>query len=102
MFYAAFAGVPEWAPPGENHILYSDAVLKDVVYAGKQVQYTSTQVPGTEYLRLAFRPSSITLNGAKLTLHPDLSSEGYTERELGQGDFALNVKRVRPGRIIIQ
>ena len=33
MFYHAFAAVPEWAPPGENHILYSEGVLKDVSYA---------------------------------------------------------------------
>jgi hypothetical protein len=74
MFYPALAGVPEWAPPGENHILYSDAVLKDVSYAPKRVQYTSTQKAGTEYLRLAFRPTRIALAGADLSLRPDLDA----------------------------
>ena len=71
-------GGPEWAPPGENHILYSDAVLKDVSYAPKMVQYTSTQSAGTEYLRLAFRPTRIILAGVRLSLRSDLDAQGYT------------------------
>jgi hypothetical protein len=102
MFYPAFAGVPEWAPPSENHIVYSEAVLKEVSYAGKKVQYTATQEPGTEYLRLAFHPSSVMLDGLKLSLRHDLSSEGYTVRDLGRGDYALNIKRMRIGRVVIQ
>ena len=88
MFYPAFAGIPEWAPPRENHILYSEAVLKEVSYAARKVQYTSTEGVGTEYLRLAFEPTRITLNGAKLSLRPDLRAQGYTVRDLGGGDYA--------------
>jgi hypothetical protein len=102
MFYAAFAGVPEWGPPGENHILYSDAVLKDVSYAAKKVQYTSTQGAGTEYLRLAFRPTDITLAGVRLSLLPDLDAKGYTLRTLGGGDYAVNVRRIEGGQVVIQ
>jgi hypothetical protein len=102
MFYAAFAGVPEWGPPGENHILYSDAVLKDVSYAPKKVQYTSTQGAGTEYLRLAFRPTDITLAGVRLPLLPDLDAKGYTLRSLGGGDYAVNVRRIEGGQVVIQ
>jgi hypothetical protein len=101
MFYPAFAGIPEWAPPGENHILYSDAVLKDVAYASHSVQYTATQGPGTEYLRLTFSPSKVLLKGTKLSLRSDLSSEGYTVKDLGQGDFALNIRRTRHGMVRI-
>jgi hypothetical protein len=102
MFYAALAGVPEWAPPGENHILYSDTVLKDVSYAAAKVQYTATQAPGTEYLRLAFHPAIVLLNGVQLSVHPDLVSQGYTVRRIGHGDFALNIKRIRPGSVVIR
>ncbi len=38
MFYQALAAVPEWAPSGENHILYSTDVLKDVEYGKKQTE----------------------------------------------------------------
>ncbi len=102
MFYPAFAGVPEWAPPGENHIVYSEAVLKEVSYAGTKVQYTATQQPGTEFLRLAFHPSSVMLNGARLSLRRGLSSEGYTVRDLGRGDYTVRVKRMSIGRVVIQ
>jgi len=102
MFYPAFAGVPEWAPPGENHILYSAAVLKNVVYGPKQVQYTATQPIGTDYLRLAFQPHRITLDGAELALRNDLSAEGYISKPLGHGDYAVNIRRGKPGRVQIQ
>ena len=56
MFYHAFAAVPEWAPPREDHILYSEGILKDVQYAEKQVKYTAAADNGVEYLRLSFKP----------------------------------------------
>ena len=102
MFYPAFAGVPEWGPPGENHILYSDAVLKDVAYASKQVQYTATQGPATEYLRVNFHAASVTLAGARLALRHDLSSQGYTWKDLGHGDYAVSIRRDAPGAVVIR
>jgi len=102
MFYHAFAGIPEWAPPRENHILYSEAVLKDVSYAPRKIRYTPTDGAGKEYLRLAFRPTRITLKGAKLALRSDLESEGYTVRDLGNGDVAVTVRRMRAGEVIIR
>lgn len=102
MFYQAFAGVPEWAPPGENHILYSAGVLKDVSYATTKIQYTPTDGAGTEYLRLAFLPTSITVNGVKLSLRSKLNSEGYAVRNLGNRDYAVNIRRMRAGKVVIQ
>ena len=46
MFYPAMAAIPEWAPPGENHILYSEGVLKNVVYSNKEINYTATAKEG--------------------------------------------------------
>ena len=57
MFYHVFAAIPEWAPAGENHILYSASILKDISYSDKLVKYTATQKAGTDYLRLSFKPS---------------------------------------------
>jgi hypothetical protein len=102
MFYHAFAAVPEWAPPGENHILYSEGVIRRVFYGVRKVEYTPTVGRGTEYLRLAFRPTAVTAGGAKLTLRGDLSSEGYTVRDLGKGDYAVNIRRARSGGVVIR
>lgn len=102
MFYPAFAAVPEWAPSGENHILYSEGVLKDVSYGTKNIRYVTTDKAGTEYLRTTFRPSAVTVSGTSLALRPDLNAEGYTLRDLGEGDFAVNIKRLRSGEVVVR
>jgi hypothetical protein len=101
MFFHGFKAVPEWAPPRENHILYSKTVLKNVLYASASVQYRATDEAGTEYLRLAFLPDVVTVNGETLSLRSDLNAEGYTIRGLGNGDYAVVLKRARMGDVII-
>ena len=102
MFYHAFSGVPEWAPPKENHILYSESVLKQVSYGAGMVQYTPADGAGTEYLRLAFLPTRITANEVKLSVRPELTAEGYIVRNLGNGDYAVTIRRVRGGQVVIR
>ena len=101
MFYHVFAAIPEWAPVHENHILYSENVLKDISYSDKKVTYTATQKKGTDYLRLSFKPGVITLNGKKLPPGSTVGNEGYTLKDLGNGDYALQVNRVKAGKVII-
>jgi hypothetical protein len=102
MFYHAFAGIPEWAPPGEDHILYSEGVLKEVSYASAEVRYTPTGSTGIEYLRLAFLPAKITVGRVTLSVRPDLSAEGYTVRSLEKGDYSVNIKRTRRGEVVVK
>ncbi len=101
MFYHAFSAVPEWAPPGEDHILYSEAVLKNVSYLPKEVHYTPTDRNGIEYLRLSFKPASIRVNGNNIRMRSDLVNEGYLLKDLGSGDYAVTIKRMRKGPVII-
>ncbi len=102
MFYHVFAAVPEWAPHGENHILYSEGILKNVSYQVRKVEYTSTVKNGTEFLRLAFMPEIITINGKNISLRQDLTEEeGYLLKDLGHGDFALTIKHKDAGVIHI-
>lgn len=102
MFYHAFAGIPEWAPPGENHILYSEGVLKNVKYTDVNIEYDATDPEGEEYLRLAFKPNTIRVNGKKIKPGKDHEKTAYSSRELGNGDFALTIYHRHAGRIIIQ
>lgn len=102
MFYHAFAAVPEWAPKGENHILYSEGILRGVVYGNNKVQYIATGPSGTEYLRLAFCPLKVTLNKKKMNLKTDQSEEGYTYYDLGDGDYALQIKRNKAGVVVVR
>jgi len=101
MFYQAFAGIPDWAPPHENHILYSEGILKDVHYANGQIKYTASTSAGTEYLRLAFKPVQITVDGVEISESPNPLSETYNLRNLGNGDYSLTVRHNRAGNIVI-
>jgi hypothetical protein len=53
-------------------------------------------------LRLAFKPSVITLNGNKIPLTKKLNKEGFTLRNLENGDFAVAIKRASAGKVIIE
>jgi hypothetical protein len=96
MFYHALAAIPEWAPPHENHILYSQGILKNVRYAARKVQYTATDGTGMEFLRLAFKPARILLNGKRIAL------SGYSIKPLGDGDYALTIRREKSGQVTIE
>ncbi|MCF8359711.1 MAG: hypothetical protein K9H26_13200 [Prolixibacteraceae bacterium] len=102
MFYHAFAGVPEWAPPGENHILYSEGILKNVLYAKRSIAYTTTSDNGEEYLRVAFKPQTITINGDEIDLRKKPYKTGYSLRNLGNGDYALTIKHNKAGVVAIK
>ncbi|MDR0792933.1 MAG: hypothetical protein LBE82_06460 [Chitinophagaceae bacterium] len=102
MFYHVLAAIPQWAPEQENHILYSENVLKNILYGNNKVSYTALQKNGTDYLRLSFKPIVITLNGTKLPSNTKAGNEGYTLNNLGNGDYALRINRLKKGRIVIE
>ncbi len=99
MFYPAFAAMPEWAPPREDHILYSAGILADVAYGVGAVQYRARDAAGTEYLRLSYLPTIVTLDGAPLLQRPDLASDGWMARDLGGGDYAVTLHHTRAGLV---
>jgi len=101
MFYQAFAGVPEWAPPRENHILYSEGILKGVRYDEKQLMYNSATDNNVVYLRLSFRPERVTINGKEISPGSVLKPEVYLIKTLGNGDYALTIKQSKTGDVLI-
>ena len=101
MFYHALAAVPEWAPPGENHILYSKDVLTNVVYSGKSVEYTATGNNGIETFRLNFKPSAVTVDGKKLRQRSSADGSYYQTRKLPGGGYALEIFRKTDGKIVV-
>ncbi len=102
MFYHAFAGVPEWAPPNEDHILYSEGILREVKYAEKTLMYTATTDNGIEYIRLSYKPDTITLNGRELSVSSTLKPGTFMIRKLGKGDYAVTILHTEAGNIIIK
>lgn len=101
MFYHALAAVPEWAPPAENHILYSTEVLKDVSYFTTKISYFATGNRGTDYLRTSFEPGKITLNGKQILKQSTLNKQGYTIRKLPDEGWAIIISRLKAGAVAI-
>jgi hypothetical protein len=101
MFYHVFAALPEWAPPHENHILYSENILRDIKYTTEKVQYKATSGNGTEYLKLNFKPSKITINGILIPGSGDIRPGSYTIRSLGNGDFFITLNHKSTGMVVI-
>lgn len=101
MFYHALSAIPEWAPKSEDHILYSSTVLKNISYSKKKVQYTALQKEGAEYLRLSFKPYSVAVNGVKLYANFSIKKEGYYLIDLGSGDYAVKIVRLKKGKVVI-
>jgi hypothetical protein len=100
MFYHVFAAIPEWAPPDEDHILYSEGILREVYYDDNLVRYVATG-SGTEYLRLSFKPSDITLNGVRIKKSQDLIPDSYRIRSLGKGDYAMTIRHNKSCEVIV-
>ena len=75
-FAAGMGAVPEWAPPGEDHLLRSTSVVTEVAYAPGSVRYRAFDDEGEEVLRLSFRPASVTAGG--VALRPTATGAGYS------------------------
>ncbi len=100
MFYHVFAAIPEWAPPGEDHILYSEGILSEVSYAANSVNYVAAS-PGTEYLRLSYKPTRVTVNGELISESRDLIPDAWQLNSLGKGDYALAIRHTKNGEVAI-
>jgi hypothetical protein len=81
--------------------LYSKGIVKNVKYAEKQVEYTSADENGVEYLRLSFRPERVTVNRTEIPVSGDLIPDSFLLKNLGKGDYALIVKHTKPCDVLI-
>ena len=77
MYYYALGAVPEWAPPGENHLLRSSSVVTSIMYSNDLINYTTFDDDSTETLRLGFTPGEVLVNGVLLLQRADLSQAGW-------------------------
>ena len=81
MYYYGMAAVPEWAPPGENHLLRSSSVVKSITYTNSGVSYTTWDPASTEVFRLSSVPGEVLANGIPLPRRADLAQPGWTYDE---------------------
>ncbi|MCX6622468.1 MAG: hypothetical protein NTY38_15660 [Acidobacteria bacterium] len=88
-FHWAMGAVPEWAPKGQNHLLRSSSVIREVEYKERQVRYRAFDAAGSEVLRLNFKPVEVA--GATFTATP-----------LDGGDYVVRVKRTAGAAVTIR
>ena len=76
-FMYAMGAQPEWSPSGEDHLLRSTSVVREVGYAPQQISYTTFDDHATEVLRLSFVPKMVTAGRKPLPKRGDLNAPGW-------------------------
>lgn len=100
-FNWVMAAIPSLAPVGQSHLLGSTSVVQHVAYGHDRITYRTFDADGTEVLRLAFRPDSITAGGRALHREGSVSGAGYSVESLGGGGFAVRIHHVSSGIVLI-
>jgi hypothetical protein len=97
----------EFAPAGENHIVRSTAVVRQVLDNEAVLSFRTFDAPaGTiTVLRLASAPitvvGSVPLPDSDLPLRPDLRGNGYTVKPLANGDSVVTIRHDGCTRVIV-
>jgi hypothetical protein len=75
---ASMGAVPDWAPPGDNHLLRSSSVVTAIAYSDTEVTYTTFDSTSTDVLHLNFTPTYITVDRQPLARRSVLDRPGWT------------------------
>ncbi|MEI8375821.1 MAG: hypothetical protein WCJ35_23610 [Planctomycetota bacterium] len=84
-FMEGLAAIPEWAPAGENHLLRSSSVVQTILYADKQITFTTFDDGAMTVLRLRSKPLAIKAGNKSLKPVTGEKEEGYTWKPLARG-----------------
>lgn len=89
------AWLPEiLAPSRENHLVRSSATVNSVIYGKGRIRYTTFDAPAAtiDVMRISFAPSHISAGEGILAKRQDLDANGYTLKELSNGDFIVGIR----------
>ncbi|MEI2725959.1 MAG: malectin domain-containing carbohydrate-binding protein [Verrucomicrobiota bacterium] len=101
---AAMAWLPEeLGASRENHIMRSSAVVTSVVYGAGRIEYSTFGAPKETVgvLRLAFVPSEIRADDHPLRKRRDMKANGYTMKQLPNGDALVSIRHDGAKRIVV-
>lgn len=87
-FLRAMAAVPQWAPPGEAHILSSTSEPASVVYSSREISYRTVDSDSSEALLLPSPPTRIVSGGKAI-------SARHIEK-LSDGSYEVSIEHARP------
>lgn len=83
--FSILASVPEWAPPGQDHLLRSSSVVQTIDYSPDCIQYRTFDPNAVEIFRLAEKPVGIVAGTVPLPRRQDLKTPGWTWKNLDPG-----------------
>ena len=91
-FMVGVGALPQYAPNGQTHLLDSTATVRSVTY-GTTTNYTTFESSGTETIKTAARPTSVTVDGTML------ASSAWSYDSGGQ---VLKINRITGTRVEIR
>ncbi len=83
-FLDGFAAVPEWAPLDQDHVLRSTSAVQNIRYAPAAIDLTTFDQQGEITVRMKTKPSSVTIDGKKLSEKKG-SQNNWSWKALAQG-----------------
>jgi len=100
-FLWALGAVPAFAPVGKDHLLRSSSIVQKVTYRSKSISYQTFDKGASEVFRLSFHPAHIVAGGTALSERADLSDDGYTIRNLSDGDCEVRLRHAHSNQVSI-
>jgi len=101
-FMWALGASPDFAPKGQNHLLYSSSVVQKIKYDDSVIEYQTFDNAASEVLRLTRAPARILVGGSALPRRSDLADGGYTVEVLTGGDCVVRVRHLRSNAVRIE
>jgi len=104
-YLRTMAAAPELAPSGQDHLLRSSSVLRQIDYRADAIQYRTFDATSRERLRIAFEPTSVMVGGKRLqkrSAPKELEDgDGYYLEGEGPSKGLLEIRHSYVGEVVI-
>jgi len=87
----------------ENHLVRSNVIVNYIEYGKGKITYTTFNAPlkTLTIFRLAFKPKQIIADGHELSIQNNLDSNGYTIKNLPNGDCIVEIRHDGAKKVIL-
>jgi hypothetical protein len=84
-YLRAMAAAPQLAPAGENHLLRSSSIVRDIKYQPDMISYYVFDPSSSEVLRLKSKPREIRVDDKRLNENTNVTANSWTWQPLPVG-----------------
>jgi len=84
-YLRAMAAAPQLAPAGENHLLRSSSIVRDIKYQPDMISYYVFDPSSSEVLRLKSKPREIRVDEKRLNENTNVTANSWTWQPLPVG-----------------